>query len=232
MTRPFSAALKERAAAGFIPVIADLKPFSPKEGDLFRGRSAGELARALKEAGAPALSVVTEPEHFHGSMSLLREVVHATGLPVLRKDFIRSRRDLEETAAAGAAAVLLIVSMNTEQELHNLYKTALSLGLEPLVETHTPSEMEIARRLDARLVGINNRDILNLEKDEGDVSATEALTAASFRPELLISESGLLTPADGRRAIACGTDALLIGTALLRANTIQDAYRRFAEAAL
>lgn len=231
MSGSFSAALKVRAAEGFVPVIADLKPFSPKEGDLFRGRDAAEIARALKEAGAPALSVVTEPEHFHGSLSLLRDVVRATGLPVLRKDFIRSRRDLEETAAAGAAAILLIVSMHTAQELLNLYKIALSLGLEPLVETHTASEMESAQQLGATLVGINNRDITRLEKDDGGVAATEALAFTDRRGGLLVSESGLYMPDDVRRALRSGADAVLIGTALLRAEDIQAAYRRFAEAA-
>ncbi len=208
-----------------MPVICDIKLRSPGEGDLIRGRDPVALAKTLIQAGAPALSVVTEGRHYGGDLRLL-EALAKLGTPVLRKDFLSTPADLEETLRAGASAVLLIVSTMDETLLRELYQGALELGLEPLVETHTPAEMALARNLAPRLVGINNRDIGRLETDAGDVSGTERLAAAAPRGALLIAESALVTPEDVSRARAAGAGAALVGTAILRAGDPARALRQ------
>ncbi len=220
----FSSELEKRKAAGFLTVIPDLKRKSPKEGELFKDRELRELAEALQRAGAPVLSVVTEPRHFEGSLAMLKEAA-ATGLPVLRKDFIKTEKDIEETAAAGAAAVLLIVSMLDEETLAHFFTKCGSCGLDALVEVHNAAELEIVNQLGPKLVGINNRDILRLEKDNGTVANTAALAPLVKRPALVISESAISDREDVRQAGAAGANAVLVGTALLQAADIGAKYR-------
>ncbi len=210
-------ALRRKAAAGLVPVIPDFKMVSPAEGPLFEGRDPVAAAAEMARAGAPVLSVVTEVTNFGGSLALLREIVKASGLPVLRKDFIRCVRDVEETADCGAAAILLICASMEEDVLHACFHAALALGLEPLVEAHTAEELALATRLGCRFAGINNRDILALERDGGTVARTADLAALKPPGAFLLSESGLQTSADVRRAIRGGADGVLVGTAIWRA---------------
>lgn len=227
MNTGFSDALVARREAGFIPVIPDIKCTSPKEGDLLRGRDPLAVAQLLAQAGAPAISVVTEKKDFGGSLELLRRITAGTSLPVLRKDFIRSTEDLKITKECGAQAILLICAIHSLDSLTKLYREALDIGLEPLVEAHTREELGWAGKIGARLVGINNRNILELEKDDGTVSATELL--AEYKPEnaLLISESSIQTPMEGQAAIRAGADVLLIGTALWRAEDMAASFQAF-----
>ncbi len=213
----FLQALRQCAREGRVPVIPDFKRISPKEGALFEGRDPVEAARAMVLAGAPVLSVVTEEAHFGGSPELLREITGAVRVPVLRKDFIRSVRDLEETAAWGASAVLLICASMEPELLRTCCAAAPSLGLEALVEAHTEEEMRFAVSLGCPLLGINNRDILDLERDGGTVSRTARLASLKPPGAFLISESGLKSPDDVLRAVGSGADGVLIGTALWRA---------------
>ena len=223
----FSQSLRERKAAGFLPLIPDFKRVSPKHGELFSGRDPVFCAQRLAALGAPAVSVVTEQARFGGSLALLSSICKAVEIPVLRKDFITCRADLEQTCACGAQAVLLICACLDEKTLAALYEDALVLGLEPLVEAHSEKELAICRSLDARLVGINNRDILDLERDAGTVAHTAALAAERPAGALLISESGMESPADVRRALEAGADAALVGTALWRAPDLFTAYCAF-----
>lgn len=210
-------ALRHRAETGFVPVIPDFKMVSPADGPLFTDRDPVAAAAEMAKAGAPVLSVVTEQTRFGGSMELLREIVAASGVPVLRKDFIRCTRDVEETAAAGASAVLLICAAMEENALRLCFSAALALGMEPLVEAHTPAELELAGRIGCRFAGINNRDILALERDGGTVERTAELAAMKPAGAFLLSESGLRGPDDVRRAIRSGADGVLVGTAVWRA---------------
>jgi indole-3-glycerol phosphate synthase len=221
----FSNAIKAENGCGFTAVIPDIKCVSPKEGDLLRGRDPVETAAALVSYGAAVLSVVTEGKHFGGSMDLLRAVAKKTGVPVLRKDFITNEKDLHETVECGASAVLLICSMLDGEQLGMLYREALRLGLEPLVETHNEAELELAKRLGARLVGINNKNITTLEKDEGGPARTAALAGMAPKETLLISESGIHSPDDARLAASAGANALLVGTALWQAADMEAAYK-------
>lgn len=220
-----SRSLRAAAERGAAPVIPDFKMISPKEGPLFAGRDPAAWARRLEQAGAPALSVVTESAHFGGSMDLLADICAAVSIPVLRKDFIADEGDLAATAAAGARAILLICACLPQDVLARLYRAALDRGLEPLVEAHTPTELDFAGRLGARLVGVNNRDIRTLERDDGSVSTTETLAGHKPAGALLVSESGILTPADARAALRAGADAVLVGTAIWRAGDPVAAYR-------
>jgi indole-3-glycerol phosphate synthase len=213
----FSRALWNKYHRGHIPVIPDIKPRSPQAGDLLQGRDPAEIARALADAGAPVISVVTEPIHFGGSAMLLQKVVQATKLPVLRKDFINSPHQLQESLELGASAVLLIASMLEKARLLELIEEACRLGLEPLVETHRREEIDAVRELKLDMIGINNRDIVNLEMDGGNVDTTEELARLIQPGSLVISESSLSSPVEVEKAARAGAQAVLVGTAILQA---------------
>lgn len=206
-------------------VIPDIKCFSPKEGDLMRGRNPVAYAKCLEAAGAPVLSVVTEEKEFHGSMQMLREIAAAVDIPVLRKDFIHTREDLIATKEAGASAILLMCSCLEEGELTTLYHQALELGLDPFVETHEEADFALVRALGAKLVGINNRNILVLERDDGDVSNTISLAGLAPEDAYLVTESSIKNPAQVRAAIEAGADAALVGTAILIAEHTESFYQ-------
>ncbi|GAB6174374.1 indole-3-glycerol phosphate synthase TrpC [Paradesulfitobacterium aromaticivorans] len=223
--KKFSTALWNQYHSGKIPVIPDIKSRSPQEGDLLQGRDPVKFAQALEAAGAPALSVVTEPRYFEGSPELLQRIALATSLPVLRKDFINSRVQLQESVDLGASAVLLIASMLEKKRLFQLIEDALMLGLEPLVETHNESEIISTNELKLNIIGINNRNIVELEMDDGSVNNTEKL-ASLVRPEVLVvSESSISSSADVQRALAAGAHAVLVGTAILQAKDPVEMYR-------
>ena len=217
-------ALRRRAAEGKVPVIPDFKMISPAEGPLFENRDPVKAAVEIVKAGAPVLSVVTEETHFGGSLELLREIAGATGVPVLRKDFIQSTDDIEKTAAYGASAVLLICTSMEYRLLRDCFEAARDLGMEPLVEAHTASELEMAGRLGCRFTGINNRDILKLETDGGTVERTADLASLKPPGTFLLSESGLQSPADVQMAIRSGADGVLVGTAVWRARDPYEFY--------
>ena len=225
MNTNFSNALKRMKEAGFIPVIPDIKCISPKVGDLLQGRAPVEIAALLADAGAPAISVVTETMNFGGSLELLEQIAAKVKLPILRKDFIKSIEDLHISKELGAESVLLICSTMTYSILEELYGKALQIGLEPLVETHTVDEMGWARKLGARLVGINNRNILELEMDSGTVETTKSIALGKTENTVLISESSIKTPQEGRLAIEAGADAILVGTALWKAKDMYVFYQ-------
>ncbi len=207
-------------------VVADIKPRSPEHGDLLRGRSPADIALRLEALGCPCLTNVTESAYFGGSLAILQEICRAVSIPVLRKDFIKTADDLKATKEAGAAGVLICLSMLPPGENEALYHQALALGLEPLVEAHTAQEMAFAASLGAKLVGINNRDIVKLELDDGTVNKTAELIALAPKGSVTISESGILTPDDVKRAKNLGVNAVLVGSALLLANDLESMYRQ------
>lgn len=227
--KKFSTALWNQYRSGKAPVIPDIKSRSPQGGDLLQGRDPVKLAKDLAAAGAPVLSVVTEQEYFKGSPELLQRIALATSLPVLRKDFINSRAQLRESFELGAGAALLIASMLEKKQLFELVEYALSLGLEPLVETHTAEELISIKELDLTMLGINNRNIIKLEMDDGDVRITKKLAGLARPGILLISESSISSPLDVKQAIAAGAHAALVGTAILQAEDPVETYRKLSE---
>ena len=220
-----STALRNQYQAGITPVIPDIKCKSPGEGDLLRGRDPVAIAKRLAEAGVPMLSVVTEREHFGGSEKLLERIAESTGIPVLRKDFITTRKHLLETLDIGAQGVLLIASMLEKQQLFRLFEEAVMLGLEPLVETHSREEILSISGLDLTFLGINNRNIQEWELDGGDVGTTEELAGLVSPGTLVVSESSISSPGDVKRALKAGAHAVLVGTAILQAADEVEMYR-------
>jgi indole-3-glycerol phosphate synthase len=221
----FYEALKKIDNTLFNPVIPDIKCFSPKDGDLIKKRNPVDIAKALVFAGAPVLSVVTEGAEFHGSLKMLKDICQAVSVPVLRKDFVQNDKDLEETIDAGASAILLMYSCLGKEKLEYFYYKALDMGLTPFVETHTKEDLEHAKQLKAKLIGINNRDILKLERDDGDYNLSKTLLKYAPKDALLISESYIKNPHEVREVIKSGSYGALVGTSLLLATDIEKAYK-------
>lgn len=217
MRRSLVAGIRERQQQGAFPVIGEVKSRSPKEGDLLAGRDPVAYARLVASAGVAGISVVTEPEHFGGSMDILRAVVPAVRLPVLHKDFVTTPDQIDASAEAGAAAVLLITAHLDPDTLAALIDHARRRRIETLVEAHTAAEARTVAALPGDLLGINNRDITVLEVDDADVSLTTELAGLYPAGRPVISESSISCPDDVRRAAAAGADAVLVGTAALRA---------------
>jgi len=217
--RSLPAAFDRAAADGRVPVIAEVKPTSPTT-DGERTDDPVELAEEMVAGGAAALSVLTEPEHFGGSAETLRRVRAAVDVPVLRKDFVLYEAQLD---VVEADVILLIARFLQEEgtdDLADLIEAARDRGFQVLVETHTADEVAAAVEAGADILGVNNRDLAELDVDLGTFEAV-----APEVPEgvTLIAESGVTTPADVTRMRAAGADALLIGSAIMdgpvRANT-------------
>jgi indole-3-glycerol phosphate synthase len=198
-------------------IIAEIKRRSPSAGDLRHDVSPPELARAYAGAGAAAISVLTEPRHFGGSLADLAAVAQAVDVPLLRKDFVVERYQLLEARAAGASAALLIASVLDDAQLGALLAAAREIGLETLVEVHDQREAERlilhAHLLDA--VGVNNRDLHTMRVS----LETSRRLAPALPPHVPhVSESGVSRPADIAGLEPFGYHAFLVGGALMRAD--------------
>jgi indole-3-glycerol phosphate synthase len=191
-----------------INAIAECKRRSPSRGVLRADYDPVAIATAYATAGAAAISVLTEPTFFDGSLGHLERVRAAIDTPLLRKDFIVSEYQLLEARAAGADAVLLIVAALTARDLRELMATAASLGLDALVEVHDAAELDVAVDAGARLIGVNNRNLHTLTVD---VHASEALISMMPSGVVPVSESGLKSSADLVRLRGLGYRAFLIG---------------------
>ncbi len=222
-----SSSLRNKYHQGYIPVIPDIKCKSPAEGDLMGGRDPIDLAKALEAAGAPVISVVTEAKQYGGSLELLFKIAKAVSVPVLRKDFITSKENLLESKDKGANGVLLISSILEKKQLFKLIDKALSIGIEPLVEIHTEEELIAVRDLSLSFIGINNRDIIKWEMDNGTVNTTENLAKIVPKGTLAVSESSISSPNDIYRAIEAGAHCVLVGTTILKAKDSVEMYRQF-----
>jgi indole-3-glycerol phosphate synthase len=206
----FAAAL----AAPALAVIAEHKRRSPSAGPIRPGSSVGALARAYERGGAAAMSVLTEERHFDGSLEDLLEAGRACALPLLRKDFIVDSYQLAEAAWAGAAAVLLIVAALEPAALRSLHDEAGKRGLDALVEVHDEAELEVALGAGAAIVAINNRDLRDFSVE---IERTFSLRDAVPDGVLVVSESGISTPAHLARLQRHGVHAALVGERLMRA---------------
>lgn len=196
-------------------VIAECKRRSPSRGVLRPSYEPAEIAAGYAQAGAAAVSVLTEPTFFDGSLEHLAAVRAAITLPILRKDFIVDRYQLLEARAAGADAVLLIVAALSAAELCELHASAIHAGLEVLVEVHQADELPIALDAGAQIIGVNNRNLRTLAVD-GETSSR--LIKAIPKGVVAVAESGLKTRDDLERLRDCGYHAFLIGERLMIAN--------------
>jgi indole-3-glycerol phosphate synthase len=197
-----------------IAVIAECKRRSPAKGVLRTDYDPAAIAAGYAAAGAAAISVLTEPSFFDGSLEHLHAVRAAVTIPVLRKDFIVSEYQLLEAQAAGADAVLLIVAALTPVELTGLLARAADLGLDVLVEVHSAEELAVAVDAGAAIIGVNNRNLRTLSVDLG---TSEALIAAMPSGTVAVSESGLKTAEDLTRLRGLGYRAFLMGERFMTA---------------
>ena len=198
-----------------LKIIAEFKRASPSVGTIRADLSPADVARDYQQGGACAISVLTEEEHFAGSIADLTAVRSSTDLPVLRKDFIVDAIQVYEAAVAGADAILLIVAALDDDSLGELRKVAEDeLGLDALVEVHTSDELRRAVNTGAKIIGVNNRD---LQTFEVSLNTSERLIAETPQNSIMISESGLHDPEQLRRLRALGFRGFLIGEGLMRA---------------
>jgi len=223
-----SDAIDLRKREGANPIIAEVKVYSPKHGDLLRGRDPIEILRSYEGAGAAGISYITEPKYFKGNFELFKRICREAELPVLRKDFITSKDEIERTAEAEASAVLLIAGILGDKTAE-LVDYALEHGLETLVEVHTIADIGIANETRTPMIGINNRDIARLERDDGKVSLTKKLAPFISNKFVRVSESGISTLEDLKVALRYA-DAALIGTTFMRAEDPGKIVREFVEA--
>ncbi len=206
-------------------IIAEIKIYSPKHGDLLRGRNPIDILRAYERTGVCGISYITEPNHFKGSFEFFKELCKLTDLPVLRKDFITTKFEIERTAEAEGSAILLIARI-LKDKTAEFVDYAKEHGLDTIVEVHTSQDVEIAVNTNTTIVGINNRDIDKLEKDDGSVEVTEKLAPLIPNRFVKLSESGIRSLEDLKRALKF-TDAVLIGTAFMLAEDTENFVRCF-----
>lgn len=206
-----------------LSVIAEVKKASPSAGTIEPNFDPVAIAKSYAEAGADALSVLTDEKYFQGHLSYLSQIREAVDLPLLRKDFIIHDVQIYEAVVAGADAILLIVGALGQDQLNQLLETAHNCQLDVLVEVHDLEEMERALETEATIIGINNR---NLRTFEVDLGTTEALSEEVGPSHILVSESGIYTGEETARIRSWGADAILVGEALMRA---EDRTARVAE---
>jgi len=210
--RGFTAGLRAAAANG-PAIIAEIKKASPSKGLIRSDFYPAKLARTFESAGAAALSVLTDEEFFQGSLAYLEQASKAVNIPCLRKDFILDAFQVLEARAAGADAILLIVSAHTDRALSDLRNAANSMGLDVLCETHDHTEMERAVDLGFDLIGVNSRDLRTFA-----VHPERLIELAPLIPAhaVKVAESGIRTAEDIARLKDAGYDAFLVGEALMR----------------
>jgi indole-3-glycerol phosphate synthase len=204
-------------------LIAEVKRASPSAGTIAEDVNPSVLARGYQAGGAAAVSVLTEPRHFQGSLADLQAVRSSVSIPVLRKDFLIHPSQVIEARASGADAVLLIVAALTDAQLRALLEAAGDVGLATLVETHSDEDLRRALDSDAKLIGVNARDLETLEVD-----VAGALARVGRVPDDRISvlESGISTRANVDAALEAGASAILVGEALMRADDPARAVRK------
>jgi indole-3-glycerol phosphate synthase len=213
--RDFEAALTP--APGGVRLVAEVKKASPSRGVLVRDFDPVGLASTYAQHGAAAISVLTDEKYFQGSLELLAAVRAAVAVPLLRKDFTIDEYQLWESRAAGADAILLIVSILEGPLLRDLLAAAKGLGLAALVECHTAAEVDIALGVGSRLLGINNRDLATFETN---IETTLALLLRIPPGPIVVSESGFFTGDQVRTVVAAGAHAVLVGEGLVKANDV------------
>jgi indole-3-glycerol phosphate synthase len=213
--RSLAAAL-QRPTGAPVRVLAEIKRASPSAGPIRPGADAADIARAYTEAGASALSVLTDKQFFDGDISYLAKARHASPLPILRKDFLIDPYQIQQAQHGGADAVLLIVAALSALDLQIMAREARRAGLEALVEVHDLAELDaaIAAPVSAKLVGVNHRDLRTFQID---MTLTEQIAKRVPADVILVAESGIKTADDVRRLGDAGAHAVLVGEQLMRA---------------
>lgn len=213
--RPFTETLDRRP---LLAVIAEVKKASPSKGLISPRFDPVATARGYERGGAAAISVLTDEKFFQGSAGDLVAVRGATGLPVLRKDFIIDELQIRHSASLNADAVLLIAEALDPVRLKDLYQAALELGMDPLIELHGIGQLDKVLSLGPRLIGINNRDLSTFATG---IETTCALIKEIPRKVLVVAESGISRPGQARMLRDAGVCALLVGKALMRSGDVE-----------
>jgi indole-3-glycerol phosphate synthase len=216
--RPFAEALSRPGTS----LIAEYKRRSPSAGTIREGASVSEIVLAYERGGAAAISVLTEEEHFGGSLADLREARQACDVPLLRKDFTVDPYQLYEAKAEGADAVLLVVASLDDADLVELHALAGDLDLDAIVEVSLPEELDRALELDADVIGVNNRDLADFSVD---LQRTYDLLADVPAGKTVVSESGIRDREQIEELEEGGVDAVLVGETLMRAEDPEAAVR-------
>ncbi len=205
---------KNALSGAEIAFICEVKKASPSKGVIAEDFPYLDIAREYERAGAAAISCLTEPHWFLGRDEYLREIAENVNIPVLRKDFTVDEYMIYEAKTLGASAVLLICSILSESRLSEYLDLARSLGLSALVEAHNETEIELAVKLGAEIIGVNNRDLKTFSVDTANSARLRELVP---RDRIFVSESGVKTAADVAGLRTIGADAVLIGETLMRA---------------
>ncbi|MFC6352844.1 indole-3-glycerol phosphate synthase TrpC [Rothia nasimurium] len=212
------------AEAGSVEIISEVKRSSPSKGALSDIPDPAELAAAYQAGGAAAISVLTEERRFKGTLADLDAVRAAVSIPVLRKDFTVDEYQIWEARAHGADLVLLIVAALDDDTLRRFLDLTHELGMNALVETHTPEEIERAVAVGARIVGVNVRNLKTLEVDNANFSKLAPLLPADA---IIVAESGVASPEDVADYASHGAKAVLVGEALVKSGTPTETLRDF-----
>ena len=201
-----------------LQIIAEVKKASPSMGDINLGVDILQQAKTYEANGAAIISVLTDQAYFKGHLDDLRDISNQVAIPTLNKDFIIDEKQIIRARNAGASVILLIVAALTEERLKELYDYATELGLEVLMETHNREELEIAHRIGARIIGVNNRNLTTFEVD-----LQTSLDLAEYFQEgpVYISESAIFSGQDAQ-AVAPHFQGILVGTALMQAENVAE----------
>ena len=213
-TRDFVGALRQKISAGKPAVIAEVKKASPSKGVLRADFIPADIAQSYAEFGAACLSVLTDHQFFQGSIEYLKQARASCGLPVLRKDFMVDAYQIYESRVVGADCILLIAAILDDQQMKDMEALAMSLDMAVLVEVHDAAELERALKLKTPLIGINNR---NLKTFEVSLDTTFELMGRLPADRVLVTESGIASPADVKRLRDAKINAFLVGEAFMRA---------------
>ncbi|OZY86214.1 indole-3-glycerol-phosphate synthase [Cellvibrio mixtus] len=214
-TRGFVKAIENKIAQGKAGVIAEIKKASPSKGVIREHFVPDEIARSYEQGGAACLSVLTDVDFFQGADVYLQQARAAVSLPVIRKDFLVDEYQIYEARAMGADCVLLIVAALSPEKLAELNSLAQRIGLDVLVEVHDEQELDIALALPNKLIGINNR---NLHTFDVTLDTTYKLLDKIGSDRIVVTESGILAPADVQAMRSKNVNAFLVGEAFMRAD--------------